>query len=68
MKPYDGQRQRYYLVKLNKDAKIDINTHHTPEFSQYKFVETKNIYDYITFFKRTVYKQVLKYFKKEGYI
>ncbi|WP_428022928.1 RNA pyrophosphohydrolase [Arcobacter sp.] len=68
MKPYDGQVQKYYLVKLNDGAKININTHHTPEFSEYKFVPTKNIYDYITFFKRTVYKQVLKHFRKEGYI
>jgi len=68
MRPYDGQIQKYYLVKLKKDAKIDIHTHHTAEFSQYKFVPTKNIFDYITFFKRTVYKQVIKYFKKEGYI
>ncbi|MFY9075824.1 RNA pyrophosphohydrolase [Malaciobacter mytili] len=67
MQPYDGQIQRYYLVKLKKGAKIDINTD-VPEFSEYKFVKTDNIYDYITFFKRTVYKQVLKYFKKEGYI
>lgn len=68
MYPFDGQTQRYYLVKLKSGAKIDINSHHTPEFSEYKFVSTQNIYDYITFFKRTVYKQVLKYFKKEGYI
>ncbi|AXX92423.1 RNA pyrophosphohydrolase [Malaciobacter molluscorum LMG 25693] len=67
MQPYDGQIQKYYLVKLKKGAKININTE-IPEFSEYKFVATKNIYDYITFFKRTVYKQVLKYFKKEGYI
>ncbi len=67
MYPFDGQRQKYYLVKLKKGAKVNINTE-IPEFSNYKFVPTKNIYDYITFFKRTVYKQVLKYFKKEGYI
>lgn len=67
MYPYDGQIQKYYLVKLKKGAKIDINTE-IPEFSEYKFVPTENIYDYITFFKRTVYKQVLKYFKKEGFI
>lgn len=67
MYPYDGQIQKYYLVKLKKGAKVDINTE-IPEFSEYKFVPTQNIYDYITFFKRTVYKQVLKYFKKEGYI
>ncbi|WP_419769667.1 MAG: RNA pyrophosphohydrolase [Candidatus Marinarcus sp.] len=68
MKPYDGQIQKYYLVKLKHGAKINIDTHHTPEFSEFKFVPTNNIYDYITFFKRTVYKQVLKYFRKEGYI
>jgi len=67
MKPYDGQIQKYYLVKLKKGAKININTE-IPEFSEYKFVPTKNIYDYITFFKRTVYKQVIRYFKSEGYI
>ena len=67
MSPYDGQIQMYYLVKLKKGAKVNINTQ-IPEFSEYKFVPTKNIYDYITFFKRTVYKQVLKYFKKEGFI
>jgi putative (di)nucleoside polyphosphate hydrolase len=67
MYPYDGQRQKYYLVKLKKGAKVNINTK-LPEFSEYKFVPTRNIYDYITFFKRTVYKQVLQYFKTEGYI
>ncbi len=67
MQPYDGQIQKYFLVRLKKGAKINIQTD-VPEFSEYKFVPTKNIYDYITFFKRTVYKQVLKYFKAEGYI
>ena len=67
MYPYDGQKQKYYLVKLKQGAKININTE-IPEFSEYKFVPTKEIYDYITFFKRTVYRQVLKYFKIEGYI
>jgi putative (di)nucleoside polyphosphate hydrolase len=67
MAPYDGQTQKYYLVKLKKGAKININTE-LPEFSEYKFVQRKQLNDYITFFKRTVYKQVLKYFKEEGYI
>ncbi|MFW2442134.1 RNA pyrophosphohydrolase [Aliarcobacter butzleri] len=67
MYPYDGQRQKYYLVKLKKGATINIDTE-IPEFSEYKFVPTENIYEYITFFKRTVYKQVIKYFKNEGYI
>lgn len=67
MAPYDGQTQKYFLVKLKKGAKINIKTKE-PEFSEYKFVKTEELNDYITFFKRTVYKKVLKYFKKEGYI
>jgi putative (di)nucleoside polyphosphate hydrolase len=67
MAPYDGQRQKYYLVKLKAGAKIDLNTE-TPEFSEYKFVKTKDIHKYVVFFKRTVYKHVLKHFKSEGYI
>jgi len=67
MQPFDGQIQKYFLVKLKKNAKININTEH-PEFGEFKFVDVSVIYDFITFFKRTVYKQVLKYFKKEGYI
>ena len=67
MAPFDGQTQKYFLVKLRKGAKINIDTK-LPEFSQYKFVKSKNLNEYITFFKRTVYKKVLKYFKNEGYI
>ena len=67
MAPYDGQTQKYFLVKLHKGAKINIDTQ-IPEFSQFKFVKTEKLNDYITFFKRTVYKKVLKYFKQEGYI
>jgi putative (di)nucleoside polyphosphate hydrolase len=67
MAPFDGQTQKYFLVKLKKGAKIDIETK-IPEFSNYKFVKTEKLNDYITFFKRTVYKKVLKYFKNEGYI
>ncbi len=67
MQPYDGQIQKYYLVRLNKNAKININTA-LPEFGEYKFVDSRKLNNYITFFKRTVYKKVLKYFKSEGYI
>jgi putative (di)nucleoside polyphosphate hydrolase len=67
MTPFDGQTQKYYLVKLKKGAKVNIETK-IPEFSEYKFVKSNQLNDYITFFKRTVYKKVLKYFKQEGYI
>ncbi len=67
MYPFDGQIQKYFLVKLKKGAKIDIDTKH-PEFEQYKFVKYDEIFDYVTYFKRPIYKEVLKYFKKEGYL
>jgi putative (di)nucleoside polyphosphate hydrolase len=67
MYPYDGQRQRYFLVKLKANTQINLDTE-VPEFKQYKFVPAKKIFNYVTFFKRVVYKQVLDYFTKEGYL
>jgi putative (di)nucleoside polyphosphate hydrolase len=67
MTPFVGQNQKYFLVRLQKGETINIHTR-VPEFSQFKFVQTEKLNDYITFFKRTVYKKVLKYFKQEGYI
>ena len=67
MYPFDGQMQKYYLVRLKDDNEINLNTE-IPEFSNYKFVKYKEIFNYITFFKRNVYKTVLVYFKKLGYL
>ncbi|MDF1879714.1 RNA pyrophosphohydrolase [Sulfurimonas sp. MAG313] len=66
MKPFAGQRQRYYLVQLNPDAKLNIHTE-IPEFSDYKFVDFTELPKYIAHFKRPVYEKVLSYFKEEGY-
>jgi len=43
MAPYDGQKQQYFLVKLNSGAKINIDTE-IPEFDDYKFVPSKNYF------------------------
>jgi putative (di)nucleoside polyphosphate hydrolase len=67
MYPYDGQRQKYFLVRLKPGAKINLQTAE-PEFSQYTFVPYNEIFDYITYFKRPVYKKVLEYFRKKGYL
>ena len=67
MYPYDGQRQKYFLVRLKPGAKINLETAE-PEFSQYTFVPYSEIFDYITYFKRPVYKRVLEYFRKKGYL
>ena len=65
MKPYKGQIQKYYLLKLSKDAKIDINTKH-PEFSDYKFVSVDEVLNLTAHFKKPVYEKVVQYFMKEG--
>ena len=67
MYPFDGQSQKYFLVRLKKDAKINRATKE-PEFCDFKFVSLEEVFDFITYFKRPVYKQVLEYFKKEGYL
>ena len=67
MYPYDGQTQKYFLVRLKDNKSIDINTKE-PEFDEYRFVEIKDIFDHVTYFKRPVYRQVLQYFKEKGYL
>ncbi len=65
MKPYKGQTQRYFLLKLKDDAKIDLATKH-PEFINYRFVNADDVLNYTAHFKKPVYETVLNYFKKEG--
>jgi putative (di)nucleoside polyphosphate hydrolase len=65
MKPYKGQRQRYFLVKLNENAEINIHTKH-PEFSDYKFVSVTDVLNLTAHFKKPVYEKVVQYFIQEG--
>ena len=67
MKPWVGQKQKYFLVKLKKSAKIDINTKH-PEFSDYKFVCVDDVLHLSASFKQDVYEKVIEYFKKEEFL
>ena len=67
MYPYDGQTQKYFLVRLKKGAKINLNTE-IPEFREYKFVPINEVFEYVKSFKRPVYKRVIEYFKKNGYL
>ena len=67
MYPFDGQKQKYFLVKLKNNAQINLNTE-IPEFEDYKFVPLQEVFNYVKSFKRPVYKKVIKYFRKEGYI
>lgn len=67
MQPFDGQTQRYFLLRLKPNAKINLQTAH-PEFVSYQFVEIAEVFKRVKSFKRDVYSKVLNYFKTQGYL
>ena len=64
---FDGQKQKYFLVRLKNDSDVNIHTKH-PEFDDYKFVSFGELFDFASHFKKPIYKKVLSYFRKEGFI
>lgn len=68
MYPYDGQTQKYFLVKLKEDATIDLDCYHEPEFEDYKYVKYEQLLKKAAYFKRKVYRKVIEHFVREGYI
>ncbi|MDR2638918.1 MAG: RNA pyrophosphohydrolase [Helicobacteraceae bacterium] len=67
MYPYDGQRQKYFLVRLKNSAAINLETK-SPEFTRFKFVPVGEALKKVSYFKRPIYKKVLEHFKKSGYL
>jgi putative (di)nucleoside polyphosphate hydrolase len=67
MRPFAGQKQRYYLVRLKPGAKIDLDTKH-PEFKQYRFVAMDELFENIAHFKKPIYEQVILHFRAKGYL
>ncbi len=65
MKPYIGQKQRYFLMKINEEAVINIKTQH-PEFMDFKFVNVDKVLGMTAHFKKNVYEKVINHFKEEG--
>ena len=66
--PFDGQTQKYFLVRLKENAHIDLNAFEIPEFKEYEFVAYEELFSRVTYFKRRVYKRVIDYFKEQGLI
>ena len=66
--PFDGQTQKYFLVRLKKGAKIDLQAFEVPEFEEYEFVGYDELFKRVTYFKRKVYRRVIDYFMQEGLI
>ena len=67
MYPFKGQKQKYFLVKIKNQSRINLQTE-SPEFIEYMFVDYYTIMNNAVFFKRPLYKKVLNYFKSRGYI
>ncbi|WP_309496462.1 RNA pyrophosphohydrolase [Sulfurovum sp.] len=65
---FDGQTQKYFLVRLKDGAEIDLCAYDIPEFEEYEFVEYEELFKKVTYFKRKVYRRVIDYFIKEGLI
>jgi len=65
--PFDGQTQKYFLVKLRPGAAINLETQE-PEFMAYKFIKYREVIETISKIKKPIYKRVLTHFKKEGYL
>lgn len=66
--PYDGQIQKYFLVRLREGAMINLDAYDVPEFEAYEFVTYEKLFKKVTYFKRKVYRRVIDYFIKEGLI
>jgi len=64
--PFDGQTQKYFLVRLKEESKIDLYAFEIPEFKEYEFVEYEELFNKVTYFKRRVYRRVIDYFIQEG--
>ena len=65
---FDGQTQKYFLVRLKEDAVIDLQAYEIPEFKEYTFECYEELLKKVTYFKRPVYKRVIDYFIGEGLI
>jgi len=66
--PFDGQTQKYFLVRLKEGANIDLSAYEIPEFEEYEFIAYDELFQKVSYFKRNIYRKVIDYFIKEGLI
>ena len=65
---FDGQSQKYFLVRLKDNSDINLNAFVSPEFLEYQFLEYDKLMQKASYLKKRVYKKVIDYFKNEGLI
>lgn len=61
---FRGQTQKWFAMRfIGNDSDINLNHHHKPEFSDFKWVNIEELPDLIIPFKRKVYEQVVAAFR-----
>jgi putative (di)nucleoside polyphosphate hydrolase len=61
---YYGVRQKWFLMNfLGQNNDIDLNKTRHPEFSDWRWVQPKELLDLIVPFKKDMYKKILEEFK-----
>ena len=60
MYPYDGQIQKYFLVRLKQGATINIHTKN-PEFDDYRFVSVREIFEMVNHFKKNIFYRLWRF-------
>ncbi len=64
--PFKGQSQKYFLVRLKDNNKVDLSAFREPEFDDYRCVTREALFKKAAFLKRKAYKKVIDYFTKKG--
>ncbi len=61
---YRGQKQKWFVMRFDgTDTDIDLATH-TPEFSEWKWIEPVHLPDVIVPFKRPLYQLLVEEFRE----
>ncbi|MEK9671126.1 MAG: RNA pyrophosphohydrolase [Rhodospirillaceae bacterium] len=60
---FRGQKQKWFVLKFTGDeAEIDLNTHHKPEFSAWRWADPAELPGLAVSFKRGLYEDLLTAF------
>ncbi|PIW26369.1 MAG: RNA pyrophosphohydrolase [Rhodospirillales bacterium CG15_BIG_FIL_POST_REV_8_21_14_020_66_15] len=60
---FRGQRQKWYALRfLGRDEEFDLNTHHQPEFSSWRWAPMAELPSLVVPFKRGLYHDLLAAF------
>lgn len=60
---YRGQRQKWFAMRFDGDDSEFQLDHHEREFSEWKWVEMRDLPELIAPFKRHIYEQIIKEFE-----